>query len=223
MKKVLSVLVAAALVTMATSAMALTIVNTKHDLSVGVSGYSASNTTQVCVFCHTPHNATQTRALWNRNAGAVTSFSLYTSGANIENATWYIGGSKTTLPATSPSMLCLSCHDGSTTMNNISRPPAGIAPNNAVAISSGGANLGSALTNDHPISINYAAFVTGLTGTLVAQTGNNVVAASTKLLPLANGVSLECNTCHNVHDNNYKPFLRDTMDKSALCTACHIK
>ena len=228
MKKVLSVLVAAALVTVATSAMAVTIVGTKHDLSAGGTsgGYGATNTTQVCVFCHTPHNAVQTRALWNRKAGAVTSFSLYTSGANIESATWYVGSSKTTLPASSPSMLCLSCHDGQTTMNNISRPPAGVTPDNAVAISNSFANLGSALTNDHPISIDYAAFQAGIAGggTLVVKTGNNVVNSTTGVtLPLANGTSLECNTCHNVHDNLNKPFLRDTMENSALCLVCHVK
>jgi predicted CXXCH cytochrome family protein len=218
MKKVLSVLVAAALVTMATSAMA-TIVGTKHDLSSvgGAGGYNATNTTQVCVFCHTPHNSIQTRALWNRNQAAGT-FTTYTSGANAETAAWYVGGVKGSLPASSPSMLCLSCHDGATTMNNLVRPPAGVAADNNVAITSVGTKLGFDLTNDHPISIIYAQAVSGATGTL-----NAAVAGKVNTLPLANGVSLECNTCHNVHDNTMDPFLRLTMDASALCTACHIK
>ena len=230
MKKVLSLVVAAALVTVATSAMAVTVVNTKHDLSQtgGAGGYNANNTTQVCVFCHTPHNAVANRALWNR-IGAQSSFSLYTSGANIEALNWYVGSNKTTLPANSPSILCLSCHDGSTTMNSISRPPAGVAPSNNVAITSVGTNLGTNLTNDHPISFNYIATQTAIPTTLVAATaqGNGMGVLNTttsQQYPLANGVSIECNTCHNVHDNTtFKPFLRDTMAKSALCTGCHLK
>ena len=222
MKKVLSVLVAAALVTVATSAMALTIVGTKHDLSsTGGTGYKTSST-QVCVFCHTPHNAVANRALWNRNASTQT-FTTYTSGANIESATWYAGGTKGSLPSTSPSMLCLSCHDGVSTMGNIARPPAGVALTGTIAITAGGAKLGSDLTNDHPISINYNTVQTalGATSLKVADAAGYVVAASTNRLPLANATTLECATCHNVHDNTNVPFLRDTMTQSALCTACH--
>ena len=34
---------------------------------------------------------------------------------------------------------------------------------------------------------------------------------------------LECGSCHAVHDMAYSPFLRDTMNKSALCLGCHNK
>lgn len=35
--------------------------------------------------------------------------------------------------------------------------------------------------------------------------------------------SLECGSCHAVHDTQYSPFLRDTMTKSQLCLGCHNK
>ena len=209
MKKVLSLLVAAALVTVASSAMAgsTTIVGTLHDLSsIRASGYSATNTTQICVFCHTPHNAAVNRALWNRKAGNVTSFALYTSGANVEGATWYAKTATVTLPANSPSMLCLNCHDGSTGMSNISRPPNKVTPDNGMALTSVGPNLGNTLTNDHPVSVNYDNVQTLLTATSLKASemvnSQRVVKTANALdLPLANNVTLECNTCHNVHNN----------------------
>jgi predicted CXXCH cytochrome family protein len=35
--------------------------------------------------------------------------------------------------------------------------------------------------------------------------------------------TLECGSCHNVHDNTAAPFLRKSNAASALCKTCHIK
>lgn len=35
--------------------------------------------------------------------------------------------------------------------------------------------------------------------------------------------SLECGSCHAVHNAEFSPFLRDTMDDSQLCLGCHNK
>lgn len=35
--------------------------------------------------------------------------------------------------------------------------------------------------------------------------------------------SVECASCHSVHDNTYAPFLRISNDGSALCLGCHDK
>jgi len=78
--------------------------------------YSANNPnmTQVCVFCHTPHNATPAIPLWNKVYDPTTAatYRLYTSSATLTSTT-----KRATITATSPSMLCLSCHDGKTAMN----------------------------------------------------------------------------------------------------------
>ena len=73
-----------------------------------------SNATQVCVFCHTPHNAGSTSQLWNQagyNGSAPSSYRMYTS-ATIHSAT-----RSAKLTASSESMLCLTCHDGKTAIN----------------------------------------------------------------------------------------------------------
>ncbi len=65
---------------------------------------------QVCIFCHTPHNAQPAAPLWNKVMPTQT-FKFYSSGtlSNIAKAA--------TLPAGSVSLLCLSCHDGKTAIN----------------------------------------------------------------------------------------------------------
>ncbi|MBD3856589.1 MAG: hypothetical protein IFK92_08720, partial [Acidobacteria bacterium] len=43
------------------------VVDTKHNLSVsGPGAIRAASETQVCIFCHTPHNSTTQAPLWNR-------------------------------------------------------------------------------------------------------------------------------------------------------------
>jgi hypothetical protein len=79
--------------------------------------YAATSTgqaDQVCVFCHTPHNASPAVPLWNKvyTPGVENSYRLYTSSATL---TATAKGAKIT--ADSESMLCLSCHDGKTAIN----------------------------------------------------------------------------------------------------------
>lgn len=66
MKRVLSLVAALAVSTVATAAFAAgssTIAGTKHNLSAGSSASykvaTAGGTGQICIFCHTPHNAAQ--------------------------------------------------------------------------------------------------------------------------------------------------------------------
>ena len=228
MKKVLSALVVVAAVAMATSAMA-SIVNTKHDLSStsngwgGVSTYRGT-TTQVCVFCHTPHNSARTKALWNRiGLTADTAFKTYTSGIMMENgaADGWFNGSKGGINSKSTSLLCMTCHDGVTTMNSLSNPPLLVAETNNVVMNAGtpgGTNLGTNLTNDHPINIDYAKAQATVNA---ARPGSLTVSLPTTV-PLQGG-SMECSTCHNVHDNTKVPFLRVSIGGSALCLVCHLK
>lgn len=99
------------------------VANTKHNFAIGggTGVYQSTTTSELCVFCHTPHNAGQTRALWNKasltdptkTSANNYGFRLYTSSPTLTNTT----RTQSTLPAGSPSLLCLSCHDGKTAMN----------------------------------------------------------------------------------------------------------
>lgn len=100
---------------------------TVHNLSYDIAGlyglnhsernYTPTNpdVTEVCVFCHTPHNSSQAIPLWNRPAldqPAASAYRLYTSSASLSTTV-----KNAALTATSESLLCLSCHDGKTAMN----------------------------------------------------------------------------------------------------------
>lgn len=79
---------------------------------------STGSVKEICVFCHTPHNATINRALWNRSMpelGAGVSYHMYTTGANLTQTT------KGVQKPSDESLMCLSCHDGRFAVNVVHR------------------------------------------------------------------------------------------------------
>jgi hypothetical protein len=122
---------------------------TKHNLAANTDILS-SGTSEVCVFCHTPHGGRTDVAgggapLWNRalppsatsGAGA---FTVYTS-PNFDNDL----GSATAGPK-GVSLACLSCHDGTIALDALINAPGsgGFTPANRNPLS--GASAGTSLT-----------------------------------------------------------------------------
>lgn len=138
------------------------VVTSKHDLTAatGTGTNKTTGTAEVCVFCHTPHGASSTAPLWNKGASAGT-FTLYSS-ATLDSTLLSVG---------SISAACLSCHDGSTSLDNMINKPGsgGYTAGGATAgytwelggtgaIAAGNvANLTTDLTNDHPVGAAYCA------------------------------------------------------------------
>ncbi|MFO1352086.1 MAG: cytochrome c3 family protein [Gammaproteobacteria bacterium] len=136
-------------------------VGSQHDLTTGgqAQGQTA-NTDEVCVFCHTPHgsNTNATVPLWNKTLHAPGSFTRYSSLAipSFDSAEAPVG---------SVSLACLSCHDGTQAMDVVINKPGSGGYNAAgseidpVAIEAMTGtpvpNLGTDLSNDHPISMQY--------------------------------------------------------------------
>ena len=79
---------------------------------------SNSNATEVCVFCHTPHNASPAIPLWNKSfvdsngQPTALSYQMYTSSPRLSTAV-----KQSSLSSGSMSLLCLSCHDGKSAIN----------------------------------------------------------------------------------------------------------
>ncbi|MHB8837718.1 MAG: cytochrome c3 family protein [Gemmatimonadaceae bacterium] len=189
-------------------ASAQTITGTKHDLSAGGAGIAAYG--QVCVYCHAPHNAAASAPLWNRGMGAGP-YTLYTSttSSTIDMTVAATPGSV--------SKACLSCHDGTIGLDVVTNVPTGAPASIGTGKITGGALIGTDLTNDHPIAVTYDP-------TKDTQF-NAVVSGKVDVLPLYGTAKnqLECATCHNVHSNAVGPFLRKTNAGSALCLTCHKK
>lgn len=195
-------------------AQAGTIVGSDHDLSApGV-------TTEVCVFCHTPHNtadpATLPVPLWNRQGAATASFTMYSS----PTLDMVIASQPQGISAA-----CLSCHDGITAFDALINNP-GISLPDTMGNGDHAVGFGGDLTNDHPISITYSPG----SGPNQDPAFNPATAGMVGALPLfrapgatGDGDQVECASCHNVHDPQFDPFLRVANTASAVCTSCHIK
>ena len=179
------------------------ITGTAHDLSTAGWGI-----TEVCIACHTPHNAqsTQLIPLWNHTA-TTTVFGLYTS-----NTLQAVPGQPAGI-----SKACLSCHDGTVALDSFGNAT-------GTHLMTAGAHLiGTDLSDDHPVSFTYDAALVTLDGGvgLVSPTSTSFVDVA-RTVPLFAG-KMECASCHNVHDNTIDKFLRKSNTGSALCLTCHIK
>ena len=205
------------------------IAGTKHDLSVSGTGTAkTTNVSQICVFCHTPHNAAKGAAkvipLWNKATTPSTGFTMKNQTTNPEAN---LEGVVDATP-NSPSMVCLTCHDGTQAIGNVLNLPSGVeaisyaAANSAIDV--GGRLIGPSgligkdLTNEHPISITYPS----TNSRLVAKSAVLGLTNSVKLFGPVGSEKVECSSCHDAHDNTNPPFLRVSMTNNALCATCHI-
>lgn len=205
MKKLL---VLAALVALCSTSAFAAITNTKHDLSSSSTAAIKGTSTEICVYCHTPHGATAagTAPLWNRTTTAATDF--YNNPAGSINGTMGLAGVNA-----SDAILCLSCHDGASLTDALTNPPnsGGAVP----AVQTGAAaNLGTDLSNDHPVGFNYL--------TTAADTEINAAPVGVKVT-YGTGNDMWCSSCHDVHSNTFSPFLAKSNVGSALCLTCHVK
>lgn len=191
-RKILTLAFAAAALALPTTSWAA-IAGTPHDLSGRGWG-----STEICIFCHTPHNAKAATAgpLWNHTDTAA-SFTLYSSSTLNSSPTQPSAASKG----------CLSCHDGTVAIDSYGSR-AGTVP------MTGSTLIGTDLANDHPVSITY--------DTALVTADGGLAATNTIGLPLFSS-KLECATCHDVHNNALGNFLRLANASSALCLKCHTK
>lgn len=179
------------------------IATTAHNLTAtGPGAVKATGVGDLCVFCHTPHRAGQTRALWNRDLPPLT-YKLYES-STLEAAL---------RQPTGASRLCLSCHDGTTALGNLRVPPA-TGPVSLGPLA-GRAALGTDLSDDHPVSFVFDAALALRQGQLVDPS------ALPKTVPLDSTRQLQCTSCHDPHEDRYRKFLRLDDRAAALCTGCH--
>lgn len=196
-----------------------------------------------CVYCHVPPDADRNPADvgllpdqaggipdWNRFVPATDNYRLYSS-STLDNLT---------NTPNSISMLCLSCHDGTMSVDMVVFKPrtydasldqsmhmrinasdnidsCGKCHNGQVAHDIAVKELGTDLTNDHPISMRYA----GLTFTDPDfRYPNDPATGFSNGVKLYNGM-VECASCHNVHDPSKEVLLRERAE--LICFTCHLK
>lgn len=233
--------------------------NTKHNFSATVvpalptdssRTVQATNESQICAFCHTPHKATQQAMapIWNRKLSGQT----YTPYSSTSIDAVDLGQPNT------KSKLCLSCHDGTlaigavNVLNRQENPTVtmvgtrtdGTMPTGLGERTGFTRRIGTDLTNDHPISFTYDSSQAVRDGELrdpVAESflGERRAGGHKPTIPLDDN-QMECVSCHDPHvrstnGENIK-FLRvnrfqqaqpveGTFDQAndIICLACHEK
>lgn len=212
------------------------VTSSKHDL--GVNGPTASaailgnqgTTSQVCVYCHHPHGnrGGDQDLLWNVNSSAAGPYATYngsaTTTANVTGAA--IDKAQSTL--------CMSCHDGTAGEISFYKAAADGTLGDFTWETDALADLGGDLKDDHPMGFIYP--VTGETnvGDLAIPSADTSFGTSYSVAatyPLygdtVDTATMECSTCHAVHNGGSPKiqFMRgDTTDLitgSAICKDCH--
>ncbi|MCU7810430.1 MAG: hypothetical protein KZQ77_04235 [Candidatus Thiodiazotropha sp. (ex Notomyrtea botanica)] len=176
------------------------VADTVHNLSTTGPGLVKSQTEdRICVFCHTPHAAAPDSPLWNRPSG----------GGYID----YQSSTKDAEAGTmsSSSVLCLSCHDGTIALGDMVNPS--VTNDLGSTFVTGRALVGTDLSDDHPVSIQYNQNLLPSDPDLIHP--NNVD------LPLRNN-ELHCSSCHDAHEDIHPPFLHKSTLNGELCTTCHL-
>ncbi len=164
---------------------------------------------EICIVCHTPHNADATvtdAPLWNHQVTAAT-FTVYTSSTLDATVGQPDGNSK----------LCLSCHDGTVAIDNF-----GGATSGTVYID-GSDSLGTSLADDHPISFDYNTALATADGDLFDPSTASSGLGSTIAADMLFNNRLQCASCHDVHNAGIDNLLVKSNAASALCLTCHDK
>jgi hypothetical protein len=227
------------------------VVNSRHNMGASGVHFRADNadsngvlggTSEVCIFCHTPHHGSTNAPLWNKGAQSVANYTTY--------GTTVAGTSADTSPGAA-TLACLSCHDGVNTFDTIVNWPGKDGKGNNQGgtttdmgyiftedgatmsdyMTSGRLNLGTTLTNDHPVSIDYtptsaASLRTSTTTISAIDLTNDVFSAADGSLTesallldnrwsvggyidtgatvedLLRGGKVECSSCHDPHFKN---------------------
>lgn len=203
---------AVALVCVAGTSAQAQIASSRHNFSSY--GWSGG---EICKPCHTPHFAiAEVGRLWNHELTTATYQMHEGTGTAVEDLD-------------EVSRMCMSCHDGTVALDSFGGQT-GTTFIGAVA------NLGSDLTNDHPVGSDAlyppATVPSWWSGAMNPTTsGGTAVGSGATALRLkawddagTTRYVVGCTTCHNAHNRGgYSHMTAISNQSSQMCLVCHIK
>ncbi len=87
----------------------------------------------------------------------------------------------------------------------------------------GSANVGTDLSDDHPVSFLFDAALASADGGLFDPTTQSSGLGGTIDDDMLFSNKVQCASCHDPHDDANWPFLVKSNAASALCQTCHTK
>ena len=205
------------------------LLNTKHNLSVsGPGSIIAVSETQICIFCHTPHNAYPATPLWNHELSLVENYINYWSPTLKSYAS-----QAEAPPIDGFSKLCLSCHDGTVAIGAVKSRAKAIETTadliettaNLLDIGNEG-YLGTDLSGGHPISIVFDTALANLRNQdpSIMHLNWPINDPDVKLYPTQGQYGIQCTSCHDPHGGKggpgAPPFWRKSIADD-VCLVCH--
>jgi len=194
-----------------------------------VPGYDRSS--QICVFCHTPHSSSSEGPLWNRVATTKSFFKHFSSSTlAIDDAA--LKDSADYGQPTGSSRLCLSCHDGVTALGAVFTTPSVASSVNIQFTNKRtgqtGANVAigyETYSTHHPVSFKYSQTVINLLrgapyNKTEYQWQPNID------VKLDKQERMQCITCHDPHQDKSdvpgptNPFWA-AKTYAEVCVTCH--
>jgi len=169
------------------------VAGTAHDLSAAQDGSAA------CQYCHTPHMALADTPLWNHKLSDRI-YEIYWSSSLDADIGQPTGSSK----------LCLSCHDGTVALGSTVRGGGG-----GTYMPPGATNLGTDLSDDHPISFIYSADLSSKDPQIRQPD------SIPEEIRLDKYGEMQCVSCHDPHNDRFGKFLVMSNLRSNLCLKCH--
>jgi hypothetical protein len=195
------------------------VASTVHNLSVSGPGeIRALTETEVCKFCHVPHNAIVPAPLWGHELSAAQYIvpKLRDSGGGLRSVPQPDGSSR----------LCLSCHDGTVALGDIAGTTIHMSGEQRLGPGRRG-YMGADLSGSHPISfvVSDNAYVDA-DADLDIGVKRLALMTSDPDIRLDHRGKMQCNTCHDPHKDLYyqegvvpRFWVKPTVGE--VCLTCH--
>jgi hypothetical protein len=197
------------------------VADTVHNLSVSGPGEVKSLTeTEICKFCHVPHNAVVPQPLWGHALSDV---------ARYEVPQLRRGGGRVEAPQPNgSSRLCLSCHDGTVALGDVAGESRPISMSGSQQLRPGMRGyIGTDLSGSHPVSfVLDPALGDAADGSVDMGLKPLALISSDPDVRLDAEGRMQCTTCHDPHaDRYYEPgrvprfWTKPTVTE--VCLTCH--
>ncbi len=195
------------------------VANTLHNLSVSGPGNVKSITeTEICKFCHIPHNPVVRQQLWSQPL----SVAQYDTPVIKSSA-------GRTMPTPQPdgaSRLCLSCHDGTVAIGN-RRPGSGGVKGGSLRLVPGARGyVGTDLSGSHPVSFEVTDRQPDSNGAIDMAIRSLASIRSDADVRLDTAGKMQCTSCHDPHDDRHyqpgrTPHFLVKPSTTEVCLTCH--